>query len=66
MIGAVSWAGGAVKIFRTRKFWERAILKYNKNFSILYIEDERGSNKINFPLQRKQIEKICFLVKKAI
>ena len=44
-IGAVSWIGGAVKIFRTKKFWKRAILKYNKNFSILFIEDERGSNK---------------------
>ena len=44
-IGAVIWAGGAVKIFRTRNFWKRAILKYNKNFSILYIEDERESNK---------------------
>ena len=43
--GAVFWVGGAVKIFRTRNFWERAILKYNKNFSILFIEDERGSNK---------------------
>ena len=44
-IGAVIWVGGAVKIFRTKKFWKRAILKYNKNFSILFIEDERGSNK---------------------
>ena len=44
-IRAVIWVGGAVKIFRTRNFWERAILKYNKIFSILYIEDERGSNK---------------------
>ena len=65
-IRAVSWVGGAVKIFRTRNFWERAILKYNKNFSILYIENERESNKKNFLLYRKQIEKICFLVKKAI
>ena len=47
-IGAVIWAGGAVKIFRTRNFWERAILKLLKNFSILYIENERETNKKTF------------------
>jgi len=59
-IGAVSWVGGAVKIFRTRNFWKRAILKYNKNFSILYIENERESNKKTFSCIGNRYKKFVF------
>ena len=60
VIGAVSWVGGAVKIFRTRNFWKRAILKYLKNFSILFIENERESNKKTFSCIGNRYKKFVF------
>ena len=48
------WAGGAVKFFPPGKYWKRTILKYSKNFCILYIEKMKRGNKVESTYKKNE------------